>query len=313
MVRHTLKSLGPEGAGHPDGERVRAPALRAGRGVVAADGGRRLRRRPRAGGVARDGRSRRGRRWRCCTSSRSSPAAATPSSAESLTLRAEVALGGLTPDDVAVEAVYGAGRRRRPAHRRRDRVRCESSSRSTASCRYEGEVPLERTGGVRLHGAGAAEQRPARVPGRARRRRDRVVDVQDFSWFGAAVRRTPRIALIIVSLATIGATLPASATALPITDGQAPRHRAAGRRGEHLAAVDPGPRQPRAGTGAGRADPDAHRASPGCGWAPTRPARSSARPGRRSRRRPTRPTPSAGSTPTSSASTTRTPRCRTAR
>ncbi len=65
---------------------------------------------------------------------------------ESLTLRAEVALGGLSPADVDVEAVYG------PAGAD-DRL-TDISTVSLAAVgdgdglhRYEGEVPLERTGG----------------------------------------------------------------------------------------------------------------------------------------------------------------------
>ena len=70
-----------EGAGHPDGRRVRAAPLRAGGRVVRPDGRRRLRRRPRAGGLAPTGARRRGRGSRSCTSTRSCRAPATRRSA----------------------------------------------------------------------------------------------------------------------------------------------------------------------------------------------------------------------------------------
>jgi starch phosphorylase len=64
----------------------------------------------------------------------------------SLALRAEIALGGLTPDDVLVEVVYGAADAD-------DRL-ADISTRPLrvveqvdGVVRYEGEVPLERTGG----------------------------------------------------------------------------------------------------------------------------------------------------------------------
>ncbi|MDT4912985.1 MAG: glycogen phosphorylase, partial [Pseudonocardiales bacterium] len=65
---------------------------------------------------------------------------------ESLTLRAEVALGGLSPDDVDVEAVYG------PAaadDRLTDisTVSLRPVGDADGTSRFEGEVPLERTGG----------------------------------------------------------------------------------------------------------------------------------------------------------------------
>jgi starch phosphorylase len=62
-----------------------------------------------------------------------------------LRLRAEVALNGLTPEDVCVEAVYGSvdgddGLRATTAVA----LTCIEAPNGTA--RYEGEVPLERTG-----------------------------------------------------------------------------------------------------------------------------------------------------------------------
>jgi starch phosphorylase len=65
---------------------------------------------------------------------------------ETLTLRAQVALGGLSPDDVVVEAVYGGVDGD-------DRLTDVATSRLRVVeaidgvTRYEGEVPLERTGG----------------------------------------------------------------------------------------------------------------------------------------------------------------------
>jgi starch phosphorylase len=65
---------------------------------------------------------------------------------DTLTLRAEVVLGGLAPDDVQVEAVYGAAAG--------DDTLSEVASTplrpvegSDGTGRYEGEVPLARTGG----------------------------------------------------------------------------------------------------------------------------------------------------------------------
>jgi starch phosphorylase len=64
----------------------------------------------------------------------------------SLALRAEVALGGLTPDDVVVEVVYGAA----DADDRLTDVSARPLrvvEQVDGVVRYEGEVPLERTGG----------------------------------------------------------------------------------------------------------------------------------------------------------------------
>jgi glycogen phosphorylase len=64
----------------------------------------------------------------------------------SLTLRAEVALGGLTPDDVEVQAVYGsAGVDDRLADVHVAVLR--SMPNGDGTHRYEGEIPLDRTGG----------------------------------------------------------------------------------------------------------------------------------------------------------------------
>jgi starch phosphorylase len=64
----------------------------------------------------------------------------------SLTLRAEVALAGLTPDDVDVEAVYGAvdGDERLTDY---ETVSLRSVGATDGTFRFEGEVPLARTGG----------------------------------------------------------------------------------------------------------------------------------------------------------------------
>jgi starch phosphorylase len=63
-----------------------------------------------------------------------------------LTLRAEVALGGLSSHDVDVEAVYGAA-----DHEDRltdiERVSLHEVGKADGTSRYEGEILLERTGG----------------------------------------------------------------------------------------------------------------------------------------------------------------------
>jgi starch phosphorylase len=65
---------------------------------------------------------------------------------ESLTLRAEVALAGLSPDDVRVEAVYGTvGQDDRLTETAR--VDLLPASNGDGTHRFEGEIPLDRTGG----------------------------------------------------------------------------------------------------------------------------------------------------------------------
>jgi starch phosphorylase len=62
-----------------------------------------------------------------------------------LTLRAEVALNGLSPDDVCVEAVYGAV----DADDRLtevDAVALDAVEATEGASRFEGDIPLERTG-----------------------------------------------------------------------------------------------------------------------------------------------------------------------
>jgi starch phosphorylase len=65
---------------------------------------------------------------------------------ESLTLRAEVALAGLTPADVDVDAVYGAvdGDERLTDY---ETISLRPVGATDGTFRFEGEVPLERTGG----------------------------------------------------------------------------------------------------------------------------------------------------------------------
>ena len=65
---------------------------------------------------------------------------------DTLTLRAEVALGGLSADDVDVEAVYGGvdGEDRLTEIAR---VSLHEVEQIDGTSRFEGEVPLERTGG----------------------------------------------------------------------------------------------------------------------------------------------------------------------
>jgi glycogen phosphorylase len=62
-----------------------------------------------------------------------------------LTLRSEIALNGLAPDDVDVEAVYGAV----DADDRLvdiETMSLKAVEQSGGTCRFEGDVPLERTG-----------------------------------------------------------------------------------------------------------------------------------------------------------------------
>jgi glycogen phosphorylase len=64
---------------------------------------------------------------------------------ESLTLRAEVALGGLGSDDVEVQAVYGpVDSEDRLTDTARVPLRLVESIDGTS--RFEGELPLQRTG-----------------------------------------------------------------------------------------------------------------------------------------------------------------------
>ncbi len=69
-----------------------------------------------------------------------------PQVGDSLTLRAEVALAGISPDDITVEAVYGAvDQEDRLAEV--DTVQLRPIGTADGTSRYEGEVPLQRTGG----------------------------------------------------------------------------------------------------------------------------------------------------------------------
>jgi starch phosphorylase len=63
-----------------------------------------------------------------------------------LTLRAEIALGELSPDDVQVEAVYGSvGQDDKLTDFARVDLRPAPDGDGTH--RFEGEIPLDRTGG----------------------------------------------------------------------------------------------------------------------------------------------------------------------
>jgi starch phosphorylase len=72
--------------------------------------------------------------------------ASDPQVGDTLTLRAEVALAGISPDDVQVEAVYGSADQE-------DRltdlavVALQPLEGTDGTIRYEGEIPLNRTGG----------------------------------------------------------------------------------------------------------------------------------------------------------------------
>ena len=118
MVRHTLQVARPQGAGHPDGARLRPRALRPG-GARRPRGARlRLHRGPRA---RRAGSSTSAAPGARCASSTSSPrASATPPRwAPTLAVRAYVALGDLSADDVEVAGrPRPRRRRRRPARPR---------------------------------------------------------------------------------------------------------------------------------------------------------------------------------------------------
>ena len=81
---------------------------------------------------------------------------------ETLTLRAEVALGGLSPDDVVVEAVFGAV----DAEDRLTDVETVAAARRRAGRRRQpvrGRGPAAPHRRVRLHRPGAAPQRAARL------------------------------------------------------------------------------------------------------------------------------------------------------
>ena len=164
-------ALGADGAAHaarPSGRRCSRPGWCA---TTSARCTRRPPRRrrasPRTGsppprscrpGAARC--SRRGRGFGCSTSTRNCRARREVGNA--LTLRAEVALNGLSPDDVCVEAVYGPvdmdDRLTQPtavrAHARRERGR---------DVVVRGRDPARSHRLVRLHGARAAGERSARL------------------------------------------------------------------------------------------------------------------------------------------------------
>jgi starch phosphorylase len=65
---------------------------------------------------------------------------------ETLSLRAEIALGGLSPTDVRVEAVYGAADPEDRLSEVTTRA-LEFVGHTDGTSRYEGEIPLDRTGG----------------------------------------------------------------------------------------------------------------------------------------------------------------------
>ncbi len=105
MVRHTITSLGPEGAGHPAGARLRAPALRArgpagaGCWTVAYDGARDL----------ASWKQRVREQWPSVHVEHVESVDPGDSAevGSELSLHAYVALGGLSPDDVEVQVVHG--------------------------------------------------------------------------------------------------------------------------------------------------------------------------------------------------------------
>jgi starch phosphorylase len=145
MVRHTLKTLGPKVlAGRMVGEyveRLYVPAGKASQRMSEADFAA-------ARELAR-WRSDVLNRWRevavLHVDSQLLSGAGDAQVGDRLTLRAEVALGGLSADDVEVEAVYGAvdsDDRLREV----ERVPLRDVGATNGTTRFEGEVPLERTG-----------------------------------------------------------------------------------------------------------------------------------------------------------------------
>ena len=126
----------PQGARHPDGPRLRAPALHPGR-AHRPRAQLRLRRRRRAGRLEEEG-ARRAGPASASSTSRAAASATRPRSATTLTVRAFVALGDLSPDDVDVQVVHGADRQRGRARRHHRRARWRSPSPTTAA------APLRR-------------------------------------------------------------------------------------------------------------------------------------------------------------------------
>jgi starch phosphorylase len=66
---------------------------------------------------------------------------------DTLTLRAEVVLGDLAPEDVEVQAVYGAVTAADDRLSDVESVSLRPATSTDGVRRYEGEVPLRRTGG----------------------------------------------------------------------------------------------------------------------------------------------------------------------
>ena len=144
MVRHTLRSLGPEILAsrmlHDYVLDLYCPAL-ASREAMTADGYRLAR------GLA-EWRGRVAKEWPGVTVNHveSSGVGDTPELGHRISLRAIVNLGGLAPDDVDVEAAYGAVDDADQIHGAEFvtlRLAGEVGDRQWA---YEGELPLERSG-----------------------------------------------------------------------------------------------------------------------------------------------------------------------
>jgi glycogen phosphorylase len=145
MVRHTLRTLGPKVlAGRMVGEYVRrlyAPAALSSERMLADDFA--------ASKALAAWRADVESKWPAVSVLHVDSQLSSSGDAQvgdKLTLRAEVALGGLSQDDIEVEAVYGAV----DADDRLSELACVSLRpvpNGDGTSRYEGDVPLERTGG----------------------------------------------------------------------------------------------------------------------------------------------------------------------
>ena len=170
MVRHTLKSLGPEGPGDAHGERVRSPPLPPGGPLVPDDARRRLYRGAlarqvagnRAGGVAGGGRAACGlpARGRARAGRGAAPA------------RRSVAERPDAGGRVRGSRLRVSRRRRRVARHDSGGAELHRDAQRDRSLRRRRAPGAHRC--VRLYGAGAAAERPAREPSRARRGRLRM-------------------------------------------------------------------------------------------------------------------------------------------
>ncbi len=149
MVRHTLRTRRAEGSGEPHGPRLRAwSSTRPPRSLVARRRRAGLRRRQGDWRRGRTGCTRPGRRSGSTTSSRSG-VGESPELGQTLTLRVtRLARRAHARTTSTVELLHGPGRT--PTDRLvspAQRSRCPSpSTQPDGTFRYDGDVPLERTG-----------------------------------------------------------------------------------------------------------------------------------------------------------------------